>query len=380
MVFIKRFACILLTLLALALFPVGMKAATPGVRSRIFGKMPDGRVIHLYTLTNQTKMTVQITNYGARIVSITVPDRHGKMADVVLGFDNLAGYLGNDPYFGATIGRFANRIARGRFTLDGVQYHLPINDPPNSLHGGTKGFDKRVWTAQEVSQDPPSVSLTYFSPNGQEGYPGGLHVKVLYTLMKNDGLRIDYTATTDKETVVNLTNHSYFNLAGEGNGNILRQELMVNADRFTPFNANRIPTGQIASVANTPFDFRKLTPIGARINESNRQLKIFDGYSVNFVLNRKGAGLALAAEAVDPGSGRVLKVFTTQPGLQFYSGNMLDGSIHGKGGKVYGFRCAYALETQHYPDSPNHSNFPSTVLKPGQTYRQTTVYEFTTVR
>lgn len=368
-----------MALLAVVAFPCCMYAVTPGIKASIFGKMPDGRVVNIYTLTNQRNMKVKITTYGARIVSITVPSRSGKMADVVEGFDSLAGYLGNDPYFGATIGRFANRIAYGRFTLDGVKYQLPINDPPNSLHGGTKGFDKRVWKGREISQNPPSLSLTYISPNGQEGYPGTLHVKVVYTLTSHNGLRIQYTATTNKDTVINLTNHSYFNLAGQGSGSVLHQELMVNSDSYTPFNANRIPTGQVKSVVNTPFDFRKMTPIGARINEKNRQLKIFDGYSVNFILKRKHPGMILAAEALDPASGRELKVYTTQPALQFYSGNMLDGSIHGKGGKVYGFRSAFVLETQHYPDSPNHLNFPSTELKPGQTYHETTLFQFSTV-
>lgn len=379
MKFLRQSGWFVLILVTVAMLPCSMYAASPGIKARIFGKMPDGRIVHLYTLTNRRDMKVKITTYGARIVSIIVPDRKGKMGDVVEGFDNLAGYLGNDPYFGATIGRFANRIAYGRFTLNGVKYQLPINDPPNSLHGGAKGFDKRVWKGHEVSQNPPSLSLTYVSPNGQEGYPGTLHVKVTYTLTKHNALKMQYIATTNKDTVINLTNHSYFNLAGAGNGNVLKQEMMVNANYFTPFNANRIPTGKIRSVANTPFDFRKLTPIGKRINENNRQLKIFDGYSVNFILNRKHPGLVLAAKAVDPGSGRELRVYTTQPALQFYTGNMLTGSIHGKGGKVYGFRSAFVLETQHYPDSPNHPNFPSTELKPGQVYRETTVYKFSTV-
>ncbi|MGH9470415.1 MAG: aldose epimerase family protein [Terriglobia bacterium] len=345
-----------------------------------FGKMPDGRAVALYTLTNGKDMEVEITNYGARIVSIVVPDRHGHRDDVVLGFDKLQGYLGKDPYFGATVGRYANRIAKGEFTLDGVQYRLPINDGPNSLHGGTVGFDKKVWTAHEASQNPPSVALSYLSKNGEEGYPGDLSVKVTFTLAGDNELRIDYTATTDKDTVLNLTNHSYFNLSGQGSGSILNEELMANADTFTPINANLIPTGEIRSVEGTPFDFRKLTPIGARINEDNQQLKFMRGYDVNLILNRKGPGLVLAARAVDPHSGRVLECLTTEPAVQFYTGNFLDGTIRGKGGKTYGFRSAFTLETQHYPDSPNHSNFPSTEIKPGQTYRQTTTFKFGTMK
>lgn len=345
-----------------------------------FGKMPDGRTVELYTLKNGKGMEAAITTYGARIVSIVVPDRDGHRADVVLGFDNLQGYLGKDPYFGATVGRFANRIANGEFKLDGKTYKLPINNGPNSLHGGTVGFDKKVWTAHEVSQNPPSVEMSYLSKNGEEGYPGDLTVKVKFTLTDGDELRLDYTATTDKDTVVNFTNHSYFNLSGEGSGSILGEEMMINADSFTPINANMIPTGEIKSVEGTPFDFRKLTPIGARINEDNQQLKFAHGYDDNFVINRKGPGLVLAARAVDPESGRTLECFTTEPGLQFYTGNFLDGTIHGKGGKVYGNRSAFTFETQHYPDSPNHPNFPSTELKPGEMFHQTTVFKFGTAK
>jgi aldose 1-epimerase len=373
----------LLLCLLLALQPVaGLRgAASPQARIRrsVFGKMPDGQEIHLYTLTNARGMQVGITNYGARIVSIVVPDRHGKMADVVLGFDNLEGYLGKDPFFGATVGRYANRIAKGRFTLDGVEYQLPINDGPNCLHGGPQGFDKKVWTARELSQNDPAVEFTYFSKNGEEGFPGDLHVRVVDTLEEDNALRIDYTATTDKDTVLNLTNHSYFNLAGQGSGSILNQEVMINADRFTPINSTMIPTGALSSVEGTPFDFRHLTRIGARINDDNEQLKFAHGYDDNFVLNRKGAGRALAARAVDPESGRVLEVWTTEPGVQFYTGNFLDGSVRGKGGQAYGYRSAYTFETQHFPDSPNHQNFPSTELKPGQTYHQTTIFKFSTV-
>jgi aldose 1-epimerase len=354
--------------------------STPGIKMTLFGKMPDGQEVHLYTLTSRGGMQVELTNYGARIVSIDVPDKHGNIADVVLGFDDLAGYLGKDPYFGATIGRYANRIANGKFTLDGVQYKVPINDGPNSLHGGTEGFDKKVWTASELSQYPPAVEFTYLSPNGEEGYPGDLHVKVVDTLEDDNALRIDYTATTDKDTVINLTNHSYFNLSGQGSGSILNEEVMINANQFTPINANLIPTGELREVGGTPFDFRKPTRIGARINEDNQQLKYAHGYDDNFVLDRESPGLVLAARVVDPESGRVLECYTTEPGLQFYASNFLDGTIHGKGGKVYGYRSAFTLETQHFPDSPNHPNFPSTELKPGETYHQTTIFKFSTLK
>jgi len=380
----RRAQCLFFSLgLALTVasaFAAGGPSAKPGIHTRIFGKMPDGKVIHLYTLTNPKGMQVGIINYGARIVSIVVPDRHGKMADVVLGFDDLQGYLGKDPFFGATVGRYANRIAKGRFKLDGVEYKLPINDGPNSLHGGTKGFDKRVWKARELSQAPPALELTYLSKDGEEGYPGNLSVKVVYRLTNDNALHIEYTATTDKDTVINMTNHSYFNLSGQGSGSILNEILMINANRFTPIDATMIPTGELRSVAGTPFDFRKPTPIGARINENNQQLKFAKGYDDNFVLNRKGPGLVLAARVVDPESGRVLEAWTTQPGVQFYTSNFLDGSIRGKDGKVYGYRSAFTLETQHFPDSPNHPNFPSTELKPGQTYHEITIYKFSTTR
>ncbi|MDE3180541.1 MAG: galactose mutarotase [Acidobacteriota bacterium] len=357
---------------------VAIAAPAAGVKETVFGRMPDGQVVHLYTLTNRNAMQAEITNYGARIVSLIVPDRHGRMADVVLGFDHLKGYLGNDPYFGAIVGRFGNRIAKGEFKLDGVEYHLAINNGPNSLHGGINGFDKKVWTARAISQPHPEVALTYLSKNGEEGYPGDLHVKVVYTLENDNALRIDYTATTDKDTVLNLTNHSYFNLSGAGNGNILNEVLMINSSKFTPTDDTQIPTGEIRSVAGTPFDFRKPTAIGARIDENNQQLKFAHGYDDNWILDRKGPGLTLAARVTDPASGRVLEVYTTQPGLQFYTANYLDGAIRGKGGKIYGNHSAFTMETQHYPDAPNHPNFPTTELKPGQTYHETTIFKFST--
>jgi aldose 1-epimerase len=377
-------ACSLVLILSTAGFLGGTPAngATPGVKKSDFGKMPDGQPVELFTLTNKSGMQVAITNYGGRIVSLLAPDRNGKMADVVLGFDDLKGYLGNEPFFGALVGRYANRIAHAQFTLDGHVYKLAANDGPNTLHGGLKGFDKRVWTARELKGAEPALELTYLSKDGEEGFPGNLKVKVVYSLSNDDALKIDYTATTDKDTVLNLTNHSYFNLAGEGSGNILKQTMMINADKFTPVDATLIPTGELRSVESTPFDFRKPTAIGARINDKDPQLGSGQGqgYDHNFVLNRKGPGLSLAARAEDPASGRVLEVLTTQPGIQFYTGNFLDGTIHGIGGKVYGHRAAFCLETQHYPDTPNHPKFPTAELKPGQTYHQVTVFKFSTAK
>jgi aldose 1-epimerase len=371
--------------LALILSTVGLfgspgKDAAPGVKKSAFGKMPDGQAVDLYTLTNKNGVQVSITNYGGTIVSIIVPDRNGKMADVVLGFDSLEGYLGNEPFMGATVGRYANRIAGGTFKLDGKEFHTPLNDGPNTLHGGPQGFDKKVWKAHEVAGSHPSVAMTYVSKDGEEGFPGDLTAKVVFTLEDDNALKIDYTATTDKDTVLNLTNHSYFNLDGQGNGDILKQEIMINADRFTPVDSHLIPTGELKSVQGTPFDFRKSTPIGSRIEANDEQLKLGHGYDHNFVLNRKGPGLSLAARAADPASGRVLEVLTTQPGIQFYTGNFLDGTIHGKNGKVYIHRAAFCLETQHFPDSPNHPKFPTAELKPGQTYHQVTVFKFSTAK
>lgn len=351
-------------------------AAQPGMQKTPFGKMPDGQAIDLYTMTNSHGMQVAIMNYGGIVVSLKVPDRAGHFDDVVLGFDNLDGYLKPEPYFGALIGRYGNRIGHAQFTLDGKTYHLPKNDGDNTLHGGTKGFDKRVWTAREAGSRPPALELTYLSKDGEEGFPGNLSVTVTYTLTDANELKIDYVAKTDKDTVLNLTNHSYFNLAGQGNGDILGDQIMINADRFTPVDAGLIPTGELKSVAGTPFDFRKSAVIGAHINDNNEQLKLGKGYDHNFVLNRNGSGLSLAARVTEPRTGRVMEVLTTQPGVQFYTGNFLDGTIHGKGGKVYGHRYALCLETQHFPDSPNKPSFPTTELKPGQTYHQTTVYRF----
>jgi len=366
-----------LLVLALAAGASGQKTK-PGTKRSTFGKMSDGQTIDLYTLTNKNGVQVAIINYGGRVVSIRVPDRQGQMADVVLGFDNGDGYLGANPYFGAIVGRYANRIAKGRFTLDGVEYKLAQNDGPNSLHGGVKGFDKVIWKAVELAKENAALELTYLSKDGEEGYPGNLSVKVTYTLSDENELWIDYRATTDKDTVLNLSNHSYFNLAGEGSGDILQHQMMIASSRFTPVDATLIPTGELRNVAGTPFDFRQPTAIGARIGNDDEQLKLGRGYDHNFVLDRKGSGLELAARVVEPKSGRVLEVKTNQPGIQFYTGNFLDGTIHGKGGKVYNHRAAFCLETQHSPDSPNHPAFPSAELKPGQTYHQITVFQFST--
>lgn len=340
-----------------------------------FGTTRDGRQAQLYCLAGQNGLQAAITDYGGAIVSLHVPDRTGKSADVVLGYDSLAGYEADKPYLGAIIGRFANRIAHGRFTLNGVTYTLPRNNGDNSLHGGTTGFNKRLWTAKELSGN--SLELTYLSLDGEEGYPGDLSTKVVYTVTGQCELRIDYSATTNKNTIVNLTNHSYFNLAGQGEGDILGHEVAIHARHFTPVNANLIPTGEIRSVQGTPLDFTKRTAIGARISADDEQLKLAGGYDQNWIPERQGdRTLVLAAEAYEPTSGRVLEVLTTQPGIQFYSGNFLDGSARGKGGKLYHRRYGFCLETQHYPDSPNQPNFPSTELQPGQQYRETTVFKF----
>jgi aldose 1-epimerase len=345
-----------------------------------FGKTKEGDAIHRYVLHNEKGVEAIVINYGATLVSLKIPDRNGKTADVVLGYDNLEGYEQDKSFFGATIGRYGNRIAKGEFTLDGSAFHLPKNDGPNSLHGGSKGFNKRIWTAADRSRaDAEVLELTYTSQDGEEGYPGTLKVKVTYTLpARSNELRIDYSATTDKDTFVNLTNHSYFNLSGVVNQEIVNHQLLLHAEKFTPVDATLIPTGELRAVAGTPFDFTKATPIGARINQDDEQLKFGKGYDHNWVLKRGGNVLQLAAEVFEPASGRVLEVLTTEPGVQFYSGNFLDGTVHGKGGQLYGHRTGFCLETQHFPDSPNHPNFPSTELKPGQAYRSTTVFRFAT--
>jgi len=345
------------------------------IKKQPFGVTATRETVELYTLTNSNGMEARIMTYGGAVVSLTVPDRQGKLGDVVLGYETLDGYLKNSPYFGAIIGRYGNRIGKGSFSLNGKQYTLPKNNGENTLHGGIKGFDKVVWKAQEVKgKESVGLSLTYLSKDGEEGFPGNLSATVVYTLTDNNELKIEYSARTDKATVVNLTNHSYFNLAGEGS--ILNHALMINANKFTPVGSGLIPTGELRGVKGTPMDFIEPTVIGARIDQQDDQLIFGKGYDHNWVLNNTTGGLALAARVYEPGSGRVMEITTTEPGLQFYSGNFLDGSITGKGAAVYKYRYGLCLETQHFPDSPNKPGFASTVLKPGQRYRSTTIYKF----
>jgi aldose 1-epimerase len=345
-----------------------------------FGKSPEGKTIELFALKNDKGMEVTVMTWGAAIVSLKVPDAAGHFDDVVLGFDDAEGYVNHTAFFGAIVGRYGNRIGKARFTLDGHEYHVTANEGENSLHGGKRGFDKRLWTA--VHADDHTIELRYVSKDGEEGYPGNLTATVRYTLTPYNELRIHYTATTDKDTVKNLTNHSYFNLAGAGNGNILDEDIQINADRFTVVDGGFIPTGELRSVEGTPMDFRKPTKIGARIDSDYQQLRAgtHPGYDHNWVLNKKDDSVTLAARVHDPKSGRVLEVLTTEPGVQFYAGNFLDGTIKGKGGKVYEYRGALCLETQHFPDSPNQPSYPSTELKAGQTYESNTVFKFSTVK
>lgn len=351
----------------------GEGGPTMDVRKELFGRLPDGTAVDIYTLTNKAGLEARIMTYGAILVSLKTPDRAGALADVNLGFDSLEGYLGTHPYFGAIIGRYGNRIAKARFTLDGAEYRLAVNNNENTLHGGLKGFDKVVWTAEPVrGEKGAGLKLTYLSKDGEEGYPGNLAVTVVYTLMDADELEIRYEATTDKPTVLNLTNHAYWNLKGEGRGDILGHVLRIEADRITAVDSpvNLIPTGEIAPVAGTPFDFTAPHAIGERI------ALVEGGYDHNFVLRSGGGTLALAARVEEPVSGRVMEVWTDQPAIQLYTGNFLDGSVVGKGGKAYQKHYAFCLETQHFPDSPNHPNFPSTVLRPGETFRSISLYRF----
>jgi len=341
-----------------------------------FGKLADGIMVDLYTLTNKNGLQVQITNYAGAIVALKTPDRRGQFDDIVLGYSEPSGYQQDSFYIGALIGRYANRIARGKFSLSGVEYQLAQNNGVNHLHGGLRGFHKVVWQARELRRsDGAALQLSYFSKDGEEGYPGNLSVTVTFILTDANELRIEYAATTDKETIVNLTAHPYFNLAGAGAGNILRHLLRIDGDRFTPIDETQIPTGELKNVKGTPFDFTRPNSIGSRINEDDEQLRLGNGYDHNFVLNKKGKELSLAAEAYEPASGRAMQVLTTEPGLQFYSGNFLAG-VRGKVGRVYERRDGFCLEAQHFPDSPNRSSFPSTVLKPNERYTQTTVYKF----
>ncbi|HEX7335462.1 MAG TPA: aldose epimerase family protein [Pyrinomonadaceae bacterium] len=363
--------------LLLVLSSVLIAQAQAGVTKESFGKTAGGESIDLYTLRNAKGVEAKITNLGGIVVSLKVPDRNGKFDDVVLGFNDLDSYLKPHPYFGALIGRYGNRIAKGRFTLNGVEYKLAVNNGENHLHGGIKGFDKVIWTGKEsTTKAGPAVVLTYLSKDGEEGYPGNLNTTVVYTLTNNNELKIDYSTTTDKDTVTNLTHHSYFNLAGEGNGDILNHQVLIKATRFVPTDAGSIPTGELRKVAGTPFDFLKLTAIGARINQDEEQLKLGNGYDHTWIIDGRPGTMRLAAEAFEPTSGRRMQVWTTEPGMQFYTGNFLDGTLTGKAGKIYQRRYGFCFETQHYPDSPNQPKFPTTTLKKGATYRSTTIYRF----
>lgn len=360
-------------------------AATVSVIRAPFGRTADGRDAELFTLTNAHGIELRTTNHGAIIVSLKTPDRAGRLDDIVLGYDSLSGYLRETPYFGAIVGRYGNRISRGQFTLDGTTYHLAINNGANHLHGGLKGFDKVLWSGEPFRNEAGvGVVFSYTSNDMEEGYPGVLRARVTYTLTDLNQLIVDYYATTSKPTPVNLTQHSYWNLAGDGTRDILAHELTINADSMTPVDSTLIPTGEISAVTGTPFDFRNPTPIGKRIGErQNEQIRYGGGYDHNFVLNRSGAGadgLVRAARVVEPSTGRTLEIFTTEPGVQFYSGNFLDGRIIGKAGHVYRLRSGLVLETQHFPDSPNHPNFPSTILRPGQEYRTRTIFAFGVAR
>lgn len=346
-------------------------AAKTRVSKQPFGHTPEGTPVEMYTLADG-KIEARIMTYGGIVVSLRTPDRNGKLDDIVLGCDSVEKYVVQTAHFGGIIGRYANRIAHGTFQLDGQTYSIPKNDGDNALHGGIRGFDKVVWTAKEITD---GIELTYVSKDGDQGFPGTLATTVRYTL-SGSALRIDYSATTDKDTVLNLTNHSYFNLAGQGNGDILRHVVKIDASRFTPVNATLIPTGELKPVEGTPFDFRTPHVVGERIDADDAQLRLGHGYDHNFVLDHPAGQLAEAAEVYEPTTGRILRVSTTEPGLQFYTGNHLDGSITGKDGRVYKARFALCLETQHFPDSPNHPSFPSTELKPGQRFHSVTVFEF----
>jgi aldose 1-epimerase len=342
-----------------------------------YGVTNEGRTVEIYTLSNAHNARVRITNYGAIVQSLYIPDRNNQLEDIVLGYDTLEEYLKDTSFFGAIVGRFGNRIAEGKFSLNGEEYQLTQNEGNNHLHGGTNGFFSRVWEAEKVHSDlGPALQLTYFSPDMEEGYPGNLTITVIYTLTNNNELRIDYSATTDKRTIINPTHHSYFNLSGDFSKPILGHELTIDAETYTPIDANFIPTGELKPVADTPMDFRDAMQIGARINDEYNQLNFAGGYDHNWVLNDFDGTVRKIAELFDPESGRTMEVHTDQPGLQFYSGNFLDGTITGKDGVIYRHRTGLCLETQFFPNSPNEESFPSVVLNPGETYRQTTIYAF----
>ncbi len=363
-----------LVTLALIGAAVAMLPASADISTEDFDR------IMLYTLKNKNGVTVTVTNYGAIITSIVVPDRDGNMGDVALGYDTVEGYINavDKPYFGAVVGRYGNRIAAGKFTIDGEQYELAVNNGKNHLHGGVVGFDKVVWDAKPIGEDV--IELSYTAKDMEEGYPGNVEVRVAYTLTDDDELRVDYHATTDRKTHLNVTQHTYFNLKGEGEGTILDHQLMINAEQFTPVDDGLIPTGELRDVTSTPFDFTSAKPIGRDIGAANQQLEFGGGFDHNWVLNKDGdkAAMTLAARLSEPTTGRVVEVHTTEPGVQFYSGNFLDGRLQGKSGKPYVHRGGLCLETQHYPDSPNQPNFPSTLLKPGKAYKSTTVFRFST--
>jgi aldose 1-epimerase len=351
----------------------------PTYESSVFGTTDDGQEIQLFTLTNRNGLRMSITNYGAAVTELWVPDASGELADVVLGYDSLSRYLEESPYFGAIVGRYGNRIANGRFTLDGIEYTLATNNGPNHLHGGVKGFDKVVWNAAPYADaEEAGVRLSYTSPDGEEGYPGNLTVDVTYALTDFNELKIDYLVETDQTTVANVTHHGYFNLAGHTSESILGHQLMLAADRFTPVDEGLIPTGELRDVAGTPMDFRTPFAIGERIDADDEQLSFGGGYDHNWVLNGEAGTFRLAARVTEPTTGRVMEVHTTEPAIQFYSGNFLDGSNIGKGGVPYPYRSGFCLETQRYPDSPNHAEFPTTVLRPGDRYESTTIYRFLT--
>jgi aldose 1-epimerase len=369
-------ASVTLTALCLAGCASAGRSGTQ-VSRQPFGQTKDGTPVDLYTLRNSKGAEARISNYGGLVISLKVPDRNGNLGDVVLGYDNLDGYLKETPYFGALIGRYGNRIAKGKFTLNGQEYTLATNNGPNALHGGLKGFDKVVWEPTILaSAEGPALQLKYVSKDGEEGYPGNLSVTAVYTLTEDNALKLEFTATTDKDTVLNLTHHSYFNLAGKGD--ILGHLVIIPANRFTPVDSTLIPTGELKPVEGTPFDFRNPTAIGVRINQDDEQLKFGGGYDHNWVVNKQPGAYGLMARVTELTSGRVMEVYSTEPGLQFYSGNFLDGKITGKRGWVYKHRSAFCMEPQHYPDSPNKPEFPTVVLKPGQVYKNTIVYRFST--